>query len=342
MKVKSSLYALAFIAMSLSCFISVNAQNVAPGYEVAQWHQFKNAAISYTFDDNTPKQLAVAMPLFDKVGFNTTLFPVINWDLNWPGYRDAVGYGHEIGSHTVTHMNLGDATISDETKEAEISRSKSVIDAEITAAKCVTIAYPFCNIGVESALPKYFIAGRVCSGVVETSTPSDFYRISSICCGTQGLNTVSELNEKVASALKNEGWCVLMFHAIDDDNGYSPISSVVLGDHLGFVKSHDKEYWVETFANVVKYIKERNATNVSEKFINKKQIQVSVTDGLDNNVYDRAITIRRELPKGWSNAKVAVGGVEIASTRSIVDHQRFVTFDVIPDRGDVVISKIRE
>lgn len=341
MKVKNSLYALVFTAMPLTGFISVNAQTVAPGYEVAQWHQFKKAAISYTFDDNTPKQLTVAMPLFDRIGYNATLYPVINWDLNWEGYRAAVANGHEIGSHTVTHMNLGNPSIADEVKEDEVTRSKSVIDEEIKDAECVTIAYPFCNIGVEEVLPKHYIAGRVCTGVVETSTPADFYRISSICCGTQGLNTVSELNHTVSSALKNQGWCVLMFHAIDDDNGYSPISSEVLGDHLSFVKSNDNDYWVETFSNVAKYIKERNAANVSEKIINKKQIEVTVTDDLDNKIYDRAITIRRQLPPKWKSAKASVDGVEIASHLLTIGQQRFIAFDVIPDSARVVISQAK-
>src|SRR5674476_138000 len=85
---------------------------IAPGYEIAKWHQFKTAAISYTFDDNTSKQLTVAVPLFDKYNYKITLNTVTGWGPNWTGLKAASVNGHEIASHTVTHPALNTLSVA--------------------------------------------------------------------------------------------------------------------------------------------------------------------------------------------------------------------------------------
>jgi spermidine/putrescine-binding protein len=62
---------LGIFAFTFLLSISLNAQ-IAPEYEVATWHGFKPAAVSYTFDDNTSKQLPVAIPLFNQYNFKAT------------------------------------------------------------------------------------------------------------------------------------------------------------------------------------------------------------------------------------------------------------------------------
>ena len=64
-----------------------------------------------------------------------------------------------------------------------------------------------------------------------------------------------------------------------------------------------------------------------------------VTDTLDNSIYDYPITIRRQLPDGWPSAIVSQNNLTISS--QIVDSisKKYVMFDVVPDEGDILISK---
>ncbi len=327
------------LQLSLLFSFSAVSGQVAKDYEVATWHEFKIAAVSYTFDDNTPKQLPVAIPLFDQYNFKVTLFPVINWVSDWSGLKKAAENGHEIGSHTVSHPVL--STLSVENQEKELQQSQHVIDSNIPGEKCVTIAYPNCVTGDLATVQKYYLAGRICSGAIVPSTPSDFYNISSIAAGSQSsVRLVQDFNSKVELAKASNGWCVFLLHGIDDDKGYSPVASTELAAHLKFMNDHSKDYWVATFGNVVKYIKERNAISISETVLNADSLKLLVKDNLDPSIYNVPVTIRRKLPEGWNSAHVYAGKKQIKSEVSLIGNGKFVVFDVVPGQDELYLVKL--
>lgn len=319
-----------FVCLMLSGSINSMAQ-VPSTYQVGQWYQFKSAAISYTFDDNTSNQLPVAIPLLNQYNFKSTLFVVPGWGPNWSGLNTASQNGHEVASHTVSHTTL--TTLSITEQDAECKNSQSTINANIPNAKCVTIAYPNCNTGDIPTLQKYYIAGRTCSGQINSSSPTDFYNLSSIICGNTGVNTASEMNTRASGARSSNGWCVFLMHGIDDDGGYSPLASSELSSHLSYVNSNAADYWVGTFGHVAKYIKERNALKITETAVTADSLTLTPTDNLDNSIYDAAITVRRQLPSGWTSARVYVGNTLQDSKIVTVNNVKHIEFDVVPDQG---------
>jgi peptidoglycan-N-acetylglucosamine deacetylase len=88
------------------------SQGINAPYEVGTWQGFRSAAISYTFDDQCPNQLVLAVPMFNEYNFQLTMFPVINWGPNWSGLQSAANKGHEIASHTISHADLSTLTDS--------------------------------------------------------------------------------------------------------------------------------------------------------------------------------------------------------------------------------------
>ncbi|HTF82105.1 MAG TPA: glycosyl hydrolase family 8, partial [Cytophagales bacterium] len=323
------------IGLMLCVSISSLAQ-VPAAYQVGRWHKFKPAAVTYTLDDNTSNQLPVAIPLFNQYNFKATMFVVTGWGPSWPQLNTAAQNGHEIASHTVGHNTLTGLTIAQQ--DAEYKNSQNTINTNIPNSKCVTIAYPNCNTGDVATIQKYYIAGRTCSGQINASSPTDFYNLSSIICGSTGVNTANDLNARLTSAKTSNGWCVLLLHGIDGDGGYSPISSSVLGSHLSYVNTNAADYWVGTFGHVVKYIKERNALSITEAAITTDSLRITPTDNLDNSIYDVPVTIRRQLPSGWTEAKVYLGAALQASSIVTVNSIKYVEFDVVPDKGVYSLS----
>jgi len=310
---------------------SVMAQ-IPSAYRVGTWRDFKPAAVSYTFDDNTSNQIPVAIPLFDNYGFRTTLFTVTqSMNPNWNNIRNAASKGHEIASHTVTHADLSNSNV--QTQDNELKNSQSTINTQIPSQKCVTVAYPNCNIGDVSTIQKYYIAGRTCSGQIIQSNPTDFYRLSSIICGNQGVNTANDMNTRLNSAKSSGGWAVFLLHGIDNDGGYSPLSSSVLSSHLSHVNTNKADFWVGTFGEVVKYIKERNALSINETTVNADSIRITPTDNLDNSIYNVPVTVRRQLPSGWQNGRVRSGSAIVPSSIVTDNGTSYIQFDVIPDNG---------
>lgn len=141
------------------------AGTVSAPYQIGSWQGFRQAAITYTFDDDLPNQYSVAVPMFNAKGFKMTLFTVTSWlpGGSWSPVQTAAYYGHEIASHTVTHPDLSTSSAAVVTNE--LQNSQSSINANLPVQKCISLAYPYCNPPANSAIvSSYYIAARGCSG----------------------------------------------------------------------------------------------------------------------------------------------------------------------------------
>ena len=56
---------------------ATRAATIPAPYELATWRGFRTSAVSYTFDDNSPKQFSVAQPMFDARGLHATFFCIV-------------------------------------------------------------------------------------------------------------------------------------------------------------------------------------------------------------------------------------------------------------------------
>jgi oligosaccharide reducing-end xylanase len=328
----------AFLTLGVSSALAA----VAPPYTVATWHGFREAAISYTFDDNTPNQFAVAVPMFNEKGFRMTLYPVVNWNGGqWQRLIDAAEAGHEIGSHTISHPSLG--PLSAERQITEMGDSKSTLEANIPGLDCVTLAYPNCSVADQGLTEQYYIAARICSQQIVPATPSNFYQISSLICGVNGtVNSVADFERYHTNALNRGGWAVYLIHAIDDDSGYSKLKSETLEASLDYLAARRETYWVDTFGNVVRYIREREAVRVSERISDDDRIFVTVTDDLDDAIYNHPVTFRRPLPAGWESAYVTQAGTTVEATVIEIEGVSYLQFDAVPDAGETLLSNKAE
>jgi peptidoglycan/xylan/chitin deacetylase (PgdA/CDA1 family) len=330
----------AFLAQASAGF----SRTVDQPYEVASWQGFRTAAVSFTFDDNCPNQFVKAIPMFNEFGYHLTLFtvtgsgPAADWfHANWDGLVSAAAQGHEVASHAVSHPHFNQ--LNDSLQIQELKNSRDTIEARIPGRRCVTFAYPYCAIGKKSLVPLYYMAARTCSGVVEARTPPDFMSISSIICGDQGMKTTKDFRSRTTSAVKSKGWVVLLIHGIDKDGGYSPLPSDTLRKMLDQMKQNEDQFWVASFGEAARYIRERNAVSVAESSVGDTSLTVQVTDTLDNAVYDMPVSLRRPLPQGWPSATVTQNGRRVDSKITEENATVYVQFDAVPDGGDVVIGR---
>jgi len=322
-----------------------HSQTIAPGYEVGTWRGFRSVAVTYTFDDACSNQFALAIPMFNEHDFNLTLFTATATDWigvpNWTKLQEAADQGHEIASHTVTHTNM--SGMGDSLQTFELEQSKADIEAHITGQKCITVAYPYCVSAKKSICEQYYIAGRICSGAIIPRNPTDFMNLSSFVCGDQGsTRTAKDFMARARSAIKSKGWAVYLLHGIDNDGGWSPVASEELRASLDSLSANADKFWVETFGNVVRYIKERNAISVSESSVLDSSITVQVTDELDDEIYNYPVTIRRQLPEGWASATASRNGLAVPFRMVESDAALFVEFEAVPDSGDIVLSRSDE
>lgn len=330
------------ITLLFNLFSSFSSPDQNDPYEIATWKGFSEAAINYTFDDGCPNQFDVAIPMFDQYGFQLTIYLISNSvpEDKWATIKQAICNGHEMGSHTVTHPSL--AELSPEDQRKELSDSRIAIDQHTGTKKCHTIAYPYCVYPDLQLCSEYYIAGRDCRGEIEKATPDSYYRISSIGCGDLSeFNTTKAITDKMNDAASQNGWCVFLLHGIDNDGGYSPVTSQVLRDCLEYADKNRDKFWVTSLLNAVLYAKERDAAVLTEKENTENYIKMEITHHLDNSIYNFPLTIRRQLPDNWENSSVRQGGILLESKITTESNKRYVVFDAIPDKGEVILSKDR-
>jgi hypothetical protein len=318
------------------------AGTVQAPYQLATWQGFRQAAISYTFDDDCPNQYNIAVPMFHAAGIKMTLFTVTTntWVGTWSKVQTAASYGDEIASHTVTHADLKDVNLTPAQFTNEVVGSQATINSNITNQSCLTFAYPNCDNPNSPLIGQCYIAARICSGSLISSSPLAFMTLSSFILGNVGIYTNGpNINNLADSAIGKNQWCVYLIHAIDGDNGYSPLSSTALQESVNYTSTNQSKFWVETFGNVVRYIKERAGSSVVETANTGSSITVQVTNALNNDsIYNYPITLRRPLPDGWAAAAVTQNGQPITAQMVTLNSTNYVMFDVVPNGGDIVLT----
>jgi len=338
MNLKGRAVVLALAATAAATF-SVSAAVVAP-FEVGTWANFCKGAVSHTFDDNCPRQLSVAAPAFENVGMRMTFFIVTGQGTadaaDWNGLRQAAAKGHEIGSHAVNHPNGAAMSASD------FGPSQSTIQQKVSAP-CVTLAYPNCT--VVNGSKQYYIAARSCFKGAEganAATPADWEAIDSKMFGScsGGLNDANSMNS-FAKGAESDKWMVTCHHGLDGDNhAFANTSVNALKSHLDYLNQNRSTIWCETFGNVARYIKERDAANIEVESSTDDSIVISLTDDLPDSIFNYPLTIRRPVPEGWETVIVKQGDFDTEDTVVTQDGTEYVMFKAIPDSDNVVITKV--
>lgn len=306
--------------------------------EIGTWAGFRSAAANFTFDDGAPSHVSDAGPLFDKYGYKATFNVVVNWNPNWSGFQNMAKNGHEIASHSNTHgQNMS----------GEEASSKQSIQSKITQDYgCLVVAYPNCNVPNANAVRQNYIAGRICNGswqggsdIMGKDGPSDWTKVSAIMTGSEGsIKSTNDFTGQMQRAIQQGGWVAFLTHGFSGKNNgnatYSPTDISAIEGALQWAKQNDSKIWVTTMRSTVMYIKERNASKITEKSSSGSSITYTLTHNIADNVskYDYPLSIR--VKSSWSKVSATQGGKAIDA--SIKDG--YIYFDAVPNGGDIVLS----
>jgi oligosaccharide reducing-end xylanase len=307
------------------------AATIPAPYGLATWRGFRDSAVSYTFDDNSPNQFSLAQPMFDARGLHATFFCIVGSlsPSQWSTIESASSKGHEVASHTLAHPDL--AKLTDDQLITEESGARNLIESH-TGKKCVSIAYPFCTVPKRSITSQYYPFARSCNESLVPSTPADFLSVGAMGAHSTQMNTASD------NAASSGSWLVWLIHGIDKDAACCPITSSILQTNLNYVAANTNKWWVETFGNVCRYIQERNASVLTVVSDATTNITLRLTNHLDNTIFNYPVTLRRPMPGGWPAATITQNGATVPS--QVVNGN--LTFDVVPNGGDIVLSKLEK
>lgn len=324
------------VLMSSALIFSSSAAVEEP-FEIGTWGNFCKGAISHTFDDyptsSTNQQVASGQAAFDEKGLPMTLFvlPSSCNDGNWNSLKAAFEKGHEIASHNNQH----------DSDPSGLKPSQTTIKSKVPGEMCVSIAYPNCNTPGDAQVLQTYIAGRNCNGQVNPKSPSNFAQIGSKMFGTcSGCpNDANGLNSFADQAANSNGWAVTCHHGIGSDGHSWAVTNLdAMKQHLDYLDKNRDKIWCETFGNVARYIKERDAASLTVESSEQNSIKVKLTDNLPDATYNYPLSIRCPLPDGWTTAMVTQDGEEVEDSILTVNSKEYLMFKAVPDGGDILIQ----
>jgi peptidoglycan/xylan/chitin deacetylase (PgdA/CDA1 family) len=229
------------------------------GLTVLDWAGFKSA-VSWTFDDSQPSQIAhyaelaaVGLPMTFYI--STGLATEANYDATW---SQAVADGSEIGNHTVHHCqaNLTGCSFGTAlaTVEDELDQASAYIAQHYPAqGGCWTAASPFGDTGYDSAASSRFLVNRgVPGGTIAAKDSTDPFNLPIYLA--QMNDTATVFNAKIDAAHSAGRWLVVLIHTINptSDTWYNPVDVGEITSSMGYGKSLG-DVWTDSVVHVAAY-----------------------------------------------------------------------------------------
>jgi hypothetical protein len=222
---------------------------------VLPWAGFR-AALTYTFDDSSPSQVAHYADI-DCAGGPVTFY--LTTSNSWYGgyedtWRSAVAAGHELGNHTVHHCNF-DAACGEAAQgsaEQEVDEASEYVNSVLGQSNVWTMAYPFGDTGYESvARQRFFLARGVGGGEVEPET-GDPFDLPTFAAG--GGESAAELGAAIDGVRSRGNWLLFLFHSLapNSEAWYAPVNVTSVTVSIGHARSLE-DVWIDTVANVGAY-----------------------------------------------------------------------------------------
>jgi len=232
------------------------------------WPQNRRAALSISFDDSRVSQLENGLPILNEYGIKSTFYVMPRVVENHrDAWKAAIGNGHEIGNHTVTHPCSGNFAFARNKalEEYSLTQMENELEEASKAIKVLlgvepqTFAYPCGQTYVgrgestQSYVPlvaKHFLAGRGFNG--ESANDPTFCDLAQLIGMSGDIQDFAFLEKHLDKTLADGNWLILAAHDVGAER--QSISEEVLGAIGEYTKKHP-ELWVDTVANIAAYIK---------------------------------------------------------------------------------------
>jgi hypothetical protein len=293
--------------------------------KVLNWAGF-HAAITYTFDDSIPSQIA-NYPKLQATGVHMTFFLVGASDGNSPIWAQAVKDGHELGNHTEHHCHADGTGCAWGTYAGSLEAEYDLCNDHIVRTYGVgnvwTTASPYGDKGFDKvARTRFFLNRGVQGGQIapnDNSDPTDLPTYTASAGKTAG-----NFSALIDSAHSSGNWQILLFHSLGGDGGYAPVDVADVIASIDHAKSMG-DIWIDRFVDVGAYWAGQKA--VTNATITRSGNNTLITWKLPDH-----------FPPGKS-VRVTVTGGTLTQSGSVLPWKDAGYYEVALDPGSLTISR---
>ncbi len=199
--------------------------------KTARVGQFSQPMVSVTFDDGWKSIHNKALPVLNKHQVPSTQYLVSGY-LGMPGYMTAKDIlemrrsGHEVGSHTISHVDL--TTLGGSRLDSELKTSKKDLSHCFGEIRSIAVPYGAYNDASVKAVQKHYDIGRSTDTGFNTADTLQPYalKVQNVDQDT----SPEQIRQWLESAKANKTWLILVYHQIDESSSYSRSSAQLDAD----------------------------------------------------------------------------------------------------------------
>lgn len=267
-----------------------------PQFTIDPWLGGKKAAAALTFDDWTPGQALVALPLLNRMQLPATFFVTLsNFGIrpnedHWWALQQLKSTGHEVGNHTIHHPDL--CALTPAKLFAETTYAKELFDDELLGKPINTFAYPFGKYSqaVITELQKFHIGARTYSDTNEdlnfdynfAEEDEDYFRVASVRVNAQ--SSEQDLDAITNKYIDNQGLMACVFHGIFNDQ-YAHDQSMFDAIHeekfrslIKVIDNKKDDLWITTFGNAISYHRYVNSLDYRISVIKEQTLRIDLNE----------------------------------------------------------------
>jgi peptidoglycan/xylan/chitin deacetylase (PgdA/CDA1 family) len=291
--------------------------------QIAKYKGKKDAAASYTFDDGYASSTKIAT-IFESAGLRATFYinPGNVPSANWPVWKGLAAKGHEIGNHSMTHtIVLAGSTVSDQTLDTEINGAQRLIEQQI-GIKPLTFAFPWHQYDDRSlrvANQNHFSVRKL-----DIGEPNYRFVYFDRDHTVDLAHALDDANKQLSDRVTAGGWMVAGGHGVDGD-GWSPVTSKFLQDHLAFASRFSSRLWIDTYLNVARYRLCRDQVKPTVTVPSASKAIVQLTGSFNTALCTAPLTVSipvKETLRGQLQVRNAAGAdipVTVSGTFLLLD-----------------------
>lgn len=325
-----------------------------PVVSAATWKEDKQGAVSFTFDDGYRGAFEHGGAELEAAGLLGTYYIFTDTTLTYDGeiagtslVREYKNRGHEIGSHSSNHSDLGllSETGDYDSLSTVLSESVTLLNARFDQ-NTLSMAIPFGSFrpGTLDSISNHFLSARSSQYGYNLATPYDFYALKS----WPVLSTTSAafVDNLVGVAESYGTYLPLMYHDMLDEPFDKEVRIYTYGreDFRETLQlTSQRNVWIDTHQNIYKYIRMRNALRIEQLDLGEAQLQPGhfsfvADDYLPDSVFDVGLTLLVRLPDSWTEDSATVeAGDQQMVTKVLSDGQgSFLRYNCIPSANPAI------
>jgi len=309
--------------------------------EICFWKDDKIAPVCFTVDDNTAPDVPWWLEIADRYGIKVTWFIISGnvggrgWGGTWPLWAEVLAKGHDVQSHTHTHLNAD----SPEWQgiDWEYAESKRLIEANLPGHRVRFLAYPggkHSSKNDRAVAAKYYAGARGVTGTLVSPAQMDYMESRAIieaAFGNPGspwadMHRVLDRKDKVFRA-----WSIYIYHSVKDKTFERPL--------FQFLAENRDKFWVGLYGEISLYAQERDTATLSVTERSPHQITFELTDRMKDEDFDYSLTLKVRLPDGWKGVAARQNGNPVESRFVEYGGRPYALVQSTPDRGPVVVTE---